>query len=228
MNWPLAWIVWAPLIVAALGAILMLSGIGHLLGRRMFKGGRGIVFGALIAAVGLAVALMGLNLQTYSRLNYERPLAEVSVHAVAPAEKRYQVAIRRLDGTDRTDACELQGDEWILSGRVLRWRPWANILGLDSMFTFDQVANKYYSAAEANGKPITACDVEAPPPAANRYVPSRWLAWLMSLPSAEERRFGSANYMPLADGAVYTVVMTQAGLNSEPANDVARAANAAR
>jgi hypothetical protein len=45
---------------------------------------------------------------------------------------------------------------------------------------------------------------------------------------ADERRFGSANYMPLADGALYLVFMTQNGLNAEPANDPARAANIAR
>ena len=46
----------------------------------------------------------------------------------------------------------------------------------------------------------------------------------MKLIQVEDRRFGSANYMPLADGATYNVVMTQSGLNSEPANDTARKA----
>jgi len=34
--------------------------------------------------------------------------------------------------------------------------------------------------------------------------------------------------MPLADGAVYRVVITQSGLNAEPENDAAKAANNAR
>ncbi len=34
--------------------------------------------------------------------------------------------------------------------------------------------------------------------------------------------------MPLADGAQYRVVMTQSGLNAEPVNDAAKAANSAR
>jgi hypothetical protein len=41
----------------------------------------------------------------------------------------------------------------------------------------------------------------------------------------EDRRFGSANYMPLADGAQYRIVITQYGFNAEPANAVAKAAN---
>ncbi len=34
--------------------------------------------------------------------------------------------------------------------------------------------------------------------------------------------------MPLADGATYRVIMTQAGLNAEPTDDIATKANAAR
>jgi hypothetical protein len=50
----------------------------------------------------------------------------------------------------------------------------------------------------------------------------------MAHAQAEDRRFGSASYMPLAHGALYEVIMTQSGLNAQPANDAARAANAAR
>ena len=62
----------------------------------------------------------------------------------------------------------------------------------------------------------------------NQYVPQSWLYWLAGQSYTEERRFGSAAYMPLADGAVYKVVMTQSGLNTEPVNSAAVSANAAR
>jgi len=52
--------------------------------------------------------------------------------------------------------------------------------------------------------------------------------WLVGQSYTEDRRFGSAAYMPLADGAVYKVVMTQSGLNAESTNDIAKGANAAR
>jgi hypothetical protein len=67
-----------------------------------------------------------------------------------------------------------------------------------------------------------------PPPQVDQYVPKPLLDWLIAQSYVEDRRFGSANYMPLADGAVYKVVMTQSGLNSEPDNDAARAANSAQ
>ncbi|MBU6298710.1 MAG: hypothetical protein KGJ79_11035 [Alphaproteobacteria bacterium] len=41
----------------------------------------------------------------------------------------------------------------------------------------------------------------------------------------QDRRFGSANFMPLADGAVYKVVITQFDFNAMPINDAAKKAN---
>ena len=59
----------------------------------------------------------------------------------------------------------------------------------------------------------------------NSYLPESWTPWLLAQFYTEDRRFGSANYMPLADGAVYHVVITQSGFNAEPGNAAAKAAN---
>ena len=29
------------------------------------------------------------------------------------------------------------GDEWLIGGRVQKWKPWANVLGLDATYTLD-------------------------------------------------------------------------------------------
>ena len=217
-----------PLVVAGLGFLVFLAGTGHLLHGRAAKAGVGLGAGGAITIAGLAAGLFGLNLQSYSRLTYEAPVAEISIHAQKPAEKLYTVAVHRLDGTDRTTNCTLQGDEWLLSGRVQKWKAWANELGLNATYTLNQISNMYYSAREASGKPIMACDINGPLPQVNQYLPESWVKWLMDHALVQDRRFGSANYMPLADGAVYKVVITQMGFNAEPVNDAAARANEAR
>ncbi len=59
-------------------------------------------------------------------------------------------------------------------------------------------------------------------------MPPGLIDWLRSHAYAEDRKFGSANYMPLADGADYRVVITQSGFNAEAVNEIARKANEAR
>ena len=225
MNW-IFWV--APLLVTVCGLALLTSGIGHLVRGRAVRGSGHLLFGSLLAVIGFVVGLLGLNAQTYARLTHEAPVALVSVRNLDPAAARYLVTIRRLDGSNRVQTCELQGDEWVLAGRVQKWKPWANLLGLDATYTLEQLSNMYFTAARGNGKTITACDIADVAPRIDDYLPHGWLVWLAARAFTVDRHFGSANYMPLADGAAYRVVITQSGFNAEPVNQAARAANAAR
>jgi hypothetical protein len=223
------WILWvAPLLVAVSGVALLVSGGRHLFRGRAAQAAGHMLVGAPLAIVGVAAGLLGLNAQSFARLTHEGPVAEVSVRTIDPAQSRYLVTIRRLDGSGRVQTCAIQGDEWVLSGRVQKWKPWANLLGLDATYTLEQLSNMYFTAERGNGKLITACDIADVAPRIDQYVPQRWLAWLAAHSYTVDRRFGSANYMPLANGAVYRVVITQSGFNAEPVNAAARTANEAR
>ncbi len=217
-----------PLAVAGVGFLLFLAGFVHLAKGRVARGGLGLGGGGIATIVGLAAGLIGLNLQSYSRLTYEAPVAEVSVQSTNPAMKAYTVTVRRLDGSGRVESCLIQGDAWLLSGRVQKWKPWAIELGMNTTYSLDQISNYYFSAAEANGRPINACDINGETPKANHLLPESWVKWLMAHALVQDRFFGSASYMPLADGAVYKVIITQTAFNAEPSNDAARRANDAR
>ncbi len=226
---PLAWYwVVAPLAVAVLAIVLLLRAIFHVARGRFGHGGLHVGTGLVLALSALCLGLIVLNTQSYARLTHERPVAEVTVAAIHPALQTYRVTVRRLDETRIVTTCNIQGDEWIMSAAVQRWQPWMNILGLDSTYTLDQLANKYFSAARGNGRRITACDLSGPASGANRFVPGRLAAWLMGKAQAGQRRFGSAAYMPLTDGAIYRVIMTQSGLNADAVNPIAAAAVARR
>jgi hypothetical protein len=217
-----AWLA-APLAALTSGVFLVFRGVRSMGRGRVVAGGRGVATGLTTMAAACIAALVALNMQSYSRLAWEKPVAEIRVKQTDAAQKLYDVTLIRADGGAETH-CILQGDEWIMGGRVQKWKPWANTLGLDATYELDQMANKYIDALEANGKPITACDVSRPPNAILAKAPADFRAWLSSISLAEDRRFGSANYMPLADGAAYRVVITQSGFNAEAANDPARRA----
>lgn len=221
------WLI-APLAAAGIGLLVFLRGLGHLFSGRAAHGSLRLAIGTPLAVAGTAASFLGLNAQSFSRLTYEAPVANVSVKLADPANNLYDVTVTRLDGPQTVQVCRLQGDEWDMSARTQKWKPWANVLGLDSTYTLDQLSNRYFSAERANGKTITACDLKGPPPAIDAYVPKSWLFWIFDHSFVEDRRFGTASYMPLADGAVYRVVMTQSGLNAEPVNAPAAAANNAR
>ena len=218
------WVV-APLVVGALAFVLLLHAIIHLARGRFAHATLHAGSGVILALAALGVGLLVLNTQGYARLTSERPVAEVTVAALHPALQTWRVTVRRLDGTGLTGSCDLQGDEWEMNAAVQKWQPWVNILGLDSTYALDEIDNKYFSASRGNGRTITACSLAAKPIA---WVPHGLMVWLMDHVQVQQRNFGSAVYMPLADGAIYRVVMTQSGLNAEPVNPIAQAAAARR
>ena len=223
---PLHWYwVIAPLAVAVLAVILLLLALFHTAHGRFGRGGLHAGGSVVLGLAALCAGLLVLSTQTYARLTAERPVAEVTVAALHPALQTYQVTVRRLDETELVTTCTLQGDEWLMSAAVQKWQPWMNVLGLDSTYTLDQMANKYFSAARGNGRRITACDLEGSPPG---WLPQGVTQWVMDHAQAQQRHFGSAVYMPLTDGAIYRVIMTQNGLNVEAVNPIARDAVARR
>jgi hypothetical protein len=218
-----AWLI-APVAALISGVLLVARGARGIGRGRLASGGRNMAGGFVAIAAAAVAALVALNVQTYARLTWEAPVAEVRVRQTDAAQKLYDVTVVRQDGTNESVSCLLQGDEWILGGRVQKWKPWANTLGLNTTYQLDQLANKYIDAREANGRPITACDLARPPNPVLAKLPPGFASWLSTVSLAEDRRFGSANYMPLADGAVYRVVITQAGFNAEAVNAEAKAA----
>ncbi|HEX3944076.1 MAG TPA: hypothetical protein VHW69_08315 [Rhizomicrobium sp.] len=223
----LGWIV-VPGLMALLGLGLLFTALSHYGRGRPARGTAHTAVGAPLTIIGVAAALLGINAQTFARLSREGPVADVWIMAADPAKSLYTVRVTRLDGPKLSQDCLVQGDEWDIGARVQKWKPWANVLGLNATYTLGQITNRYRTAARGNGKPITACDLKGSPSAMSRWLPQAWLAWLAYHSYTEDLRFGSAVFMPLADGAAYRVLITQSGLNAEPSNPIARRANAAR
>ena len=155
----------APLAVAVVGVLLLLRGLGHVFGGRGGKGTAHLAVGAPLSAIGFAIAVLALNTQTFARLSHENDVANVAVKSLDPAQNTWRITIQRLDVPNTIQTCDIQGDSWEMSARVQKWKPWANVLGLDTTYTLDQATNRYFNAGRANGRPITACDLKGPPPA---------------------------------------------------------------
>ena len=110
-----------------------------------------MVGGTGATAIGLVLSLVALNTQLFSQLTHEGPVADVIVKAIDPVQSKYLVTVRRLDGKIPDQSCSLQGDQWLIGGQVQKWKPWANVLGLDATYTLDQISNKYSTAERGNG-----------------------------------------------------------------------------
>ncbi len=169
-----------------------------------------------LAASGMLLLLI-TNLRTYSRLTYERPVATLEFEQRAP--QRYVATLTRLPGLE-TETFELAGDEWQVDARVLKWTGFANVLGLDSRYRLERLAGRYRDIEQERTAPRSVYSLGKEPPIDLWELAKAHPSWFWFL----DGLYGSATYLPMANGAQYEVTLTQSGLIARPRNPVAQAA----
>lgn len=166
-----------------------------------------------------AAALVGVDLASYARLTHEAPVAELRFRQ--EGNQRYAAEVLHPDGA--RESFVLAGDEWQLDARVLKWHGPAAVLGFDSAFRLDRIGGRYRDITLERTAPRTIFELARPRgldvwSLAQRF--HRYLPWLDAL-------YGSATYLPMADGAHYAVSISTTGLVARPLNREAREAVAA-
>ncbi len=168
----------------------------------------------LLAAA--AVALVGMNLLTYERLTFERPV--VRANFARAGDEQFNATLRFPSGEVR--GYVLRGDDWQIDARMLKWRGAANVLGFDSLFRLERISGRYDDIERERTAPRTVYELH-PPERIDAWSLVR--AWQAYVPWVDAR-YGSATYVPMADGAAYEVTVSQSGLLARPLNGEARLA----
>jgi hypothetical protein len=217
------WII--PGIVGVIGLAIVLSGLGWMFRGKPFKGGRGVVGGAVFLGVAAIVGLLGLNIQTYHRLTFERPVATIELTQKGP--QLFDAVVVEPPTPDLPEGVtrnfEIHGDEWRIEARVLKWKPWANVLGLDSQYRLDRFSGRYTETQQELTGERSAYDIR---PTRQSGVDLWPLAREFSqYAPLVDTLYGSGAYMPMADGARYEVRITQNGLIARPTNEAAAEAS---
>lgn len=213
-----------PGVVGVIGLAIILSGLGWMFRGRPFKGGRGVLGGGVFLGAAAIVGLLGLNIQTYHRLTYERPVATIELAQKGPQLfDATMVEPASGDQPEVTRTLEIHGDEWRLEARVLKWKPWANILGLDSQYRLDRLSGRYQDTQQELTGERSAYDIR---PTRTSGIDLWPLARQFSqYAPVVDTLYGSGAYMPMRDGARYEVRITQGGLIARPSNEIAAEAS---
>jgi hypothetical protein len=205
----------AIIVVCALFSLLFLIFSARRFQRRrvaggMFHGAAGLIF----ALVCVSLVLLGANLRTYQRLTHEQLAGELQL--ARTGDKQFTAVLTYPDGQKADFA--LRGDEWQVDARFLKWHALANLLGFDAAYRLERIGGRYTSVDEERAQPRTVYPLAAPPGVDPWDLVQRyrgWIPWVDAL-------YGSATYLPMADGALYEIKVSQSGLVSRPLNQAAR------
>jgi hypothetical protein len=205
----------AIIVFAVLGVILFLLGIQRVWRRRVLTGSLEGLVGLLLLAIAALMVAISINLYTYDRLTHESTIAEVRFQGIGPQHFSAYLMFK-----NNAKILDLRGDEWQIDARVLKWHGTAVLIGFDTLYRLDRLSGRYRDLYQERTEPRTVYSLSEEPGLdlwmiARKYT--RWIPWVDTI-------YGSATYMPMVDGASYTVSISSTGLLARPSNDIARKA----
>jgi hypothetical protein len=201
--------------------VLVLLGL-WLIGRaaRLVRRGRilsGLLCGLFALVLLILPACIGLvagNMVTYTRLTHEQ--RALKAEFTKTGEHQFDAVLTYPQG--EVQRVTLRGDEWQVDARIVKWKPLANIIGFDAAYRLERISGRYSEITDERSAPHTVYPLSEPTRidvwTLVRRV-SAWVPWIDAL-------YGSAVYVPMADGAAFAVMVTQSGLIVRPLDAAAQ------
>ncbi len=204
----------ATLTLAFLAVYFVFSTLRQLRRGRIVRAGGAAAGGLTTGSLCAIGAILAVSYASYGRLTSEQTVG--TIEFIAVGDERYEVRLM-IEG-ERDRIVTLSGDEWQLDARVVSWTPPATILGLDPIYRLERLSGRYTDVERELSRErtvhalseTTALDVWQ---LANDYP--------LLLPGVDAY-YGTATYLPMANGARYEISMSRDALLARPANDAAR------
>lgn len=202
---------------AAVGVVLLVLSLRLLLRPRMIGAILRAVAGLVLMGGSLVAFLGASDLLTYRQLLNEESVATLRFEKLKA--QTYNVIV--VDNTGHEYRYYLKGDQWQLDARLIRWHPTVASIGMASLYRLERISGRYRDLKQELGAERTVYQMEFSP-----YGIDTW-AWLKRVPWIRQwvdARYGSATYLPMANGAIFEVKLGFSGLVTRPVNAVAKQA----
>jgi hypothetical protein len=213
---PQALILGVALAGALLALPLLVAGLRRLARLKLVRGAMFLLVAGIVLLAVAGAGLVAANLFTYARLTHEQEAARLTSRQLG--ERHFAVSLQAKNAPAKH--FELRGDEWQIDARVLKWRAVGNLLGLDALYRLERLSGRYADVASERSAPRSVHDL-AEEPGLDLWALTRRYQRYVPLADA---MYGSAAFVPMAEGAEYVVTVSSTGLVVRPGNEAARKA----
>jgi len=191
----------------ALGVWCVAAALQALRQRRVVGGAGRVLLGALLLSLAALGATIAAGIRGYRALTYEEVAATVKTQPVGPQHFRATIVLP----DQRLLMYDLAGDAFYVDAHILKWHPWANVIGLHTAYELDRVTGRYNSVTDERTKPHTVYSVTLTRPVDLFFLARRFK--LLPLVDAE---YGSAAFVAGTRPAEYEVRVSTTGLLMRP------------
>ncbi|HEY9034898.1 MAG TPA: hypothetical protein VIN71_13235 [Pseudomonadales bacterium] len=197
------------IVLLVLSALLIMLGMKLLFRRNWFVQFLRGFAGFSLLLLALLVTLSGLNIATYQQLAKGQTIANISF--TRTAGQQYQAELVNV-ATGQQASYEINGDMWQVDARILRLA-----LVARPFYKLDRISGRFYSLEQERTAARSVYSLAEQETGIDLW--SLFKGKSLGLIAAD---YGSATYSPMADGAVFAIVVGVEGLQARPVNDAAR------
>lgn len=189
---------------AALAVTFLALAVRALRGRRWVGTAGRTTVGALFASLAALAATLSASTQGYRALTSEE--VAMTITTVPTGPHAFQAYVELPDGRDTTLA--VRGDQVLVDARILKWKYWANLLGLHTQYELDRLAGRYVDIDDERTMERTVHSLR-PDASIDLYDLLQRYSFLRLLVDAE---YGSATYLDVREPARLQVSVSTTGL----------------
>jgi hypothetical protein len=175
------------------------------------------LFGLLLLAIGTLVALIAFDVFSYKQVLQEQVVATINFDKIE--DQHYFAVLADKDGKEQR--VELRGDQWQLDARIVKWQGYLASFGIKPAFRLERLSGRYYDIEQETTGKRTAHNVHS-----SLYGVDIWKIfnsnpdWVPVIDAV----YGSATYLPMKDGALFEISLSNTGLVARPINAAGREA----
>ena len=196
-------------------ALLMLYASLRLMGKFqwLLAWARGMAGLLMLCAAGVVTAF-AYDLLAYREGSYDQLIANLSFEQTGT--QSFDAVLVDAEGAE--SRYQLNGDQWQLDARILSW---ANGIPAKPLYRMDRLSGRYMSLEEERNEPKSAHPIGTETAYIDAWQAVKHYRLLFPFIDAV---YGSATYLPMVDGAIYSISLGQHGLIGRPLNDAATVA----
>ena len=156
---------------------------------------------SILAIFSLALTL---SIQGYRALVSEQLAATIDIEQLG--EQVFRATVSVPGEVDQI--FDLAGDQLYMDARVLKWRPWAAVLGLNTLYALERVGGRYASLDNEQTSARTVYSLAGDNPLDLFELATRYARYTPFV----DAEYGSGAFIEVEDGARYALNVTSSGL----------------
>ena len=195
---------WLVIGTTAVWCLTLWSLLGVLRGPGVLRRVRKLVDAAMGVVLGGCLVGILIFLRAFLAFSGETLVAEVRTRRLSPTEfELTYTPARAASGRTMT----LRGDQWAVSGGLVKWHPWLTAMGWPSYHKPMRLSGQFSSLEEQRRRPPTVEEIAEP--GVDRF----WEAiyWADPYLPFVEAVYGSSAYVYVEPGAVQEIYVTPSG-----------------